>query len=96
MENNFCLFCAEETTDDLDVHGQNCLEYQESLAKNNCPFCSSRMEECLVQLHSNYRKAMKSKSKTIEYREKLKENINSVLWFWCYKFRPFYNFYMIF
>ena len=76
MKYNFCPFCAEETTDDLDVHGQNCSEYQESLATNNCPFCSSPIEECFVQSHLKFRKAMKSKSKSIEYPEKLEENIN--------------------
>ena len=67
MEYNFCPFCAEETTDDLDVHGQNCLEYKESLATNNCPFCSCPEEECFVQAHAKFRIAMKSKSKQNEY-----------------------------
>jgi hypothetical protein len=67
MKYNFCPFCAEETTDDMDVHGQNCSDYQESLATNNCPFCSSSIEECFNQAHLKFRKAMKSKSKQIEY-----------------------------
>ena len=65
MENNFCPFCVKETTDDLDVHGQNCSEYQESLRTNNCPFCSCLIGACWVQQHSNYRKAMKSKKEKI-------------------------------
>ena len=67
MECNFCPFCADETADDLNVHSQNCSEYQESLATNNCPFCSSSIEECFNQDHLDFRKAMKSKSKPIEY-----------------------------
>ena len=77
MEYNFCPFCAEQTTDDLDVHGQNCSKYQESLTTNNCPFCSCLIGECWVEQHSNYRKAMKSKTKPIEYPQKIEENINS-------------------
>ena len=77
MEYNFCPFCAEETTDDLDVHGQNCSEYQESLATNNCPFCKCLIGGCWVEQHSNYRKAMKSKTKPIEYPQKIEENIDS-------------------
>ena len=67
MECNFCPFCADETADDLNVHSQNCSEYQESLATNNCPFCSSSIEECFNQDHLDFRKAMKSESKPIEY-----------------------------
>ena len=63
MEYNFCPFCAEETADNLVVHGQNCSEYQESLATNNCPFCSSPIEECFVRTHVKFRKAMESKCK---------------------------------
>ena len=73
MEYNFCPFCAEETTDDLNVHGQNCFDYQESLATNKCPFCSCPEEECFVQAHAKFRIAMKSKSIPIEY-PKLEEN----------------------
>ena len=76
MENNLCPFCVKETTDDLDVHGQNCSKYQESLATNNCPFCSCLIGECWVDQHSNYRKAMESKTKPIEYPQKIEENIN--------------------
>ena len=67
MECNFCPFCADETADDLNVHSQNCSEYQESLATNNCPFCSCPEEECFVQAHAKFRIAMKSKSNPIEY-----------------------------
>ena len=77
MEYNLCPFCVKETRDDLDVHGQNCSEYQESLATNNCPFCSCLIGGCSLQQHFNYRKAMKSKTKPIEYPQKMEENINS-------------------
>ena len=77
MENNFCPFCIEETTEDLDVHGHNCSKYQESLATNYCPFCHEQIGACWVQQHSNYRKAMKSKTKPIEYPQKIEENRNS-------------------
>ena len=63
MENNFCPFCAEETTEDLSKHGQECIEYQETLATNNCPFCSTSIEECFVEQHFKYIQHTKSNAR---------------------------------
>ena len=55
LGDNYCFFCDNGTDMSLKEHGKTCIDYQETLIQNICPFCATQIDQCFIKLHDNYR-----------------------------------------
>ena len=62
MAEKCCPFCHEEIGLPMMEHGKKCPQYQDSVSKNICPFCSTRIDECYIEQHDEYRSVMEKNS----------------------------------
>ena len=62
MAEKCCPFCHEEAGLNMMEHGKKCPVYQDTVSKNICHFCFSKIDECSIEQHDKYRSLMEKNS----------------------------------